>query len=271
MKSSIVKSINSLPALSKTISEINKVCANPDSGVMDLVKIIENDPMIVANILKFANSPLYNFGHEIKNISQAVSRFGIKMIRSIILGNSIRKLLNVDTKPYGVTSEKFAEISMLQATLVLNWYKKIDRNKADELYLAAFLQEIGKILIANYIIQENEDISFASEIKVSNNIVEVEKLYVDVTSAQITAKVFEHWKFENKFIDMIRYSDTPSKATQYVKEYATVLNIIKTIIPVNQPLSEQSINFGLRKAKNAGYDHEILEDEIDKLLEILDR
>ncbi|MEA1956471.1 MAG: HDOD domain-containing protein [Campylobacterota bacterium] len=267
MKNSIVKSINSLPTLSKTISGINKVCTNEDSSVMDLVKIIENDPMIVANILKLANSPLYNFGREIKNVSQAVSRFGMNMIRSMVLGNSIKKLLNVDMKPYGISSVKFAEVSMLQASLILSWYKHIDKEKAEELYLAAFLQEIGKILLANYIIQENEDISFASEIETSNNISQVEKSYVDVTSSEITAKVFEHWNFDNKFIEMIRYSDNPLKAPDDIKEYSMALNIIKTIIPVNQPLSEQSINFGLRKASDTGYNHEILEDEIDKILE----
>jgi len=267
MKVSILNSVKSLPPLSQTLIDVNRVCLNHDSSVLDLTKVLKNDPMIVANILKLANSPLYNFGREIKNISQAVSRFGMTMTRSIVIDNSIRKLLNVDMKPYCVTSGKFAEISLLQSTLIMNWYKNVDEDKVEELYLAAFLQEVGKILIANYIIQENESMSFSSEINISNNIAQVEKDYVDTTSSEVTAKVFQHWNFDENFIDMIKYSDNPSKASEDIKEYATALNIIKTIIPINNPLSEQSINFGLRKASDAGYNHEILEDEIDKLKE----
>jgi len=270
MKSSIAESIKSLPPLSKTILDINRVYADKEAGVADLAKVIAHDPMIVANLLKNANSPLYGFGKEIKNVAQAVSLFGMSMTRSIALGNSVRKLLNVDMQPYGITSEKFAEISELQATLMLQWYEKVDKQKADDLYLAAFLQETGKILIASDVIQEDEDVSFKAEVEFSNNLAQLEKSYVNVSSSEVTAEVFHHWGFNKKFIDMIRYSDNPSAAPQEVVEYATALNIVKTILPINKPFSEQAINFGLRKARDAGYDYEMLEDVVDDMLDVIE-
>jgi len=269
VKSSIINSIKSLPPLSKTIMDINRVYADEESSINDLAKVIEHDPMIIANLLKAANSPLYGFGREIRNAAQAVSLFGMSMTRSIALGNSVRKLLNVDMQPYGITSDKFAEISSMQATLMLNWYKKVDKNKAEKLYLAAFLQETGKILIASDIIQEDEAMSFSSEVEMSNNLAQVERSYVEVSSAEVTAKVFEHWGFDDEFIEMIKYSDNPNAAPQEIKEYATALHIVKTMIPINKPLSEQAINFGLKKANDAGYNHEILEDSVDDMLDTL--
>lgn len=270
MKSSIIESINSLPPLSKTIAEINAVFAKEDAGIGDLAKVIEKDPMIVANLLKAANSPLYGFGKEIRNASQAVSLFGMSMTRSIAIGNSVRKLLNVDMQPYNITSDRFADISSLQAVLMLRWYNAIDPKKADKLYLAAFLQETGKILIANSIIQEDEAISFASEIENSNNLAQVERAYVDVTSAEVTAMVFEHWGFDDEFIEMIRYADSPMDAPADIKEYSLALHIVKTIVAVNKPFSEQTINFGLKKADDAGYNHKILEDAVDDILDTLE-
>lgn len=270
MKSSIIDSIKSLPPLSKTIAEINRVYADESAGVGEMAKAIESDPMIVANLLKSANSPLYGFGREIKNVMQAVSLFGMSMTRSIALGNSVRKLLNVDMKPYGITSDRFADISSMQATLMMKWYSKIDRAKADKLYLAAFLQETGKILISSDVIQEDEDTSFASEISLSNNIAAVEKAYVDVTSAEVTAEVFAHWGFDDDFVQMILYADNPSAAPKETQEFSHALNIVKTIIPMNKPLDELSINFGLRKARDLGYDHELLEDVVDAMLDTLD-
>ena len=269
MKNSIINNIKSLPPLSKTISEVNRICADESAGIMDLAKVIQSDPMIIANLLKTANSPLYGFGKEIRNASQAVSLFGMGLTRSIAIGNSVRKLLNVDMQPYGITSDRFAEISAQQAALMLQWYKKIDKQKAEELYLAAFLQETGKILISSDIIQEDETTSFYSEVEQSNNLAQVEKSYVDVTSAEVTAKVFEHWGFDDDFIEMIRYSDNPAAASQDVREYSTALNIVKSILPINKPFSEVAINIGLKKASNAGYDHELLEDVIDDMLDVL--
>ena len=269
MKSSIIDSIKSLPPLSATIIEINKIHANPNATISDMAKVIEHDPMIVANLLKAANSPLYGFHRQIKSATQAVSLFGMGMTRSIVIGNSIRKLLNVDMKPYGISSDRFAKISALQAALMLSWYKKLDKKKAEKLHLAAFLQETGKILIASSVIQDDEDISFASEVEMSNNLSVVEKTYTDMTCGEVTALVFEHWKFDKDFIGMIRYSDNPSLAPDDIKEYSMALNIIKTAIPINKPLSEMGINFALKKADDAGYDHEILEDSIDDMLDTL--
>jgi len=267
VKSSIIDSIKALPPLSKTILDLNKVYADENSSIHDLVKVIEGDPMIVANLLKASNSPLYGFGKEIKNVGQAVSLFGMSMTRSIALGNSVRKLLNVDMQPYGITSEKFAEISAMQATLMVNWYQKIDKKKAEQLYLAAFLQETGKILIASDIIQEDEATSFYSEVETSMDLAQVEKSYVEVTSSEVTAKVFEHWRFDKRFIKMIQYADNPEAAPNELKEYSMALHIVKTALAVNRPLCEQSINFALQKASNAGYDHTLLEDAIDDILD----
>ena len=269
MKSSIIDSIKSLPPLSKTITEINRIYADDDSSVADMAKAIESDPMIIANLLKAASSALYDFSKDIKNAGHAVSLFGMSMTRSIAIGNSLRKLLNVDMQPYGVTSERFAEISSLQATLIHDWYKKIDIEKAEKLYLAALLQETGKILIASDIIQEDEAISFKSEVELSNNLAQVERSYVNVSSSEVTALVFEHWGFDQDMIDMIKYADNPKFAPNDIIEYSIALNIVKTIIPINKPLSEQAINFGLRRAVDEMYDHEILEDSIDDLLDTL--
>jgi len=267
LKSSIIDSIKSLPPLSTTIMEINRIYADENATIKDMAKAIEHDPMIIANILKIANSPLYGFGREIKNAAQAVSLFGMNMTRSIAIGNSIKKLLNVDMQPYGITSEEFAKISSLQATLMFSWYKKIDRRKAEELYLAAFLQETGKILIASEVIQNDETISFASEIENSNNIAMVENAYSNATCGEVTALVFKHWGFDSNFIEMIKYSDNPSAAPDSIKEYSTALNIVKTVVPVNKPFSDMSINFGLKKAADAGYDTALLQETISHIVD----
>ena len=269
MRSSLVESIKSLPALPKTIVEMQQVCSNPDVGINDLISVVQKDPMIVANLLKAANSPLYCFGKEIKSVAQAVSLFGMSMTRSIAIGNSVKKLLNVDMEPYGVSSEKFADISNQQAVLMYNWYSKIDRKKMENLFLACFLQETGKIIIASDVIKEDLLFNFKSEIEISNNIPQVEFSYVEETTATVTAAIFEHWKFDETFVDIIRFSDTYAKAPKDIKEYATALNIVKTIAPVNGPFSDQAISFGLRKAHDAGYDHEMLEDIVEDVMDQL--
>ncbi len=269
MNHAILESIKSLPPLPKSIAQIQKITVDPKSSIADLVKVIEEDPMIIANLLKAANSPLYSFSKNITSVSQAVSLFGMSMTRSIVLGNAVRKLLNVDMEPYGTSSEKFADVSSKQASLIFSWYNKIDRQKGDKLFLAALLQETGKILIASHIIQKDETTRFRSEIDMSHNIAMVEQSYIGETTASITAAIFEHWGFDADFVDMIRFSDDPQYAPQELREFATALNIVKTVVPINDPFGDIAITIGLKKASDAGYNHELLEDCIDDILDTL--
>jgi HD-like signal output (HDOD) protein len=267
MNPSILERIKSLPPLPKTLVEVQAVCDRPDGSIGELASIVEHDPMIVANLLKSANSPLYGFGKEIASVSQAVSLFGMSMTRSVAISASVKKLLKVDMAPYKITPDQFADISSTQAALINRWFKKIDPSKKDKLFLAALLQETGKIIIADEILQRDEAELFESEILSTHNIASIEHSFVEETTASVTAAIFKFWGFDDEFVQTILYSDQPQKAPENIRQMAYALHIVKHAVPVNAPLGETSIAIALKKASDAGFDHEILEDEIDALLE----
>ncbi len=269
MKESLVKSINALPPLSQTILEINKIYNNPDAGVADMAKVIEKDPMVMANLLKTANSPLYGFAREIKSVTQAVSLFGLSTTRAIVLGNSIRKLLNVDMEPYKVSSEQFANISALQAKLVFEWLRLKDKSLAEDLQLIAFLQETGKILIASEIIKDDETYAFSSEIELTNDVAGVERSFVGSSASEVSGYIFEYWKFDDPFLEKIYYADNPNEAPDEYQKAAQILHVVKAIVPINKPLAQNSIAIGLKKAEKFGLDVASLEEAIQKVQKVV--
>ena len=260
----IVNKIKSLPPLPKSFGQINSICLNPNSGIGDLAKVIEADPMLVANLLKIANSPLYGSSREIKGILQAISLFGMLTTRSLVVSISVKKLLGVDMEPYGVSPEEFVHISSLQSLLVMKWYKKVDASKVDDLFLAALLQDTGKILIADEVVKNDEVYHFKSEIETAYNVASVEKIYVDTTTAEVTSKIFEHWGFDENTVNMIRFSDDYEKAGE-LRSYSLVLKILKTAVPINSPLSERSVNMAVAILKKEGMDTELFLDTIQDI------
>ena len=223
--------------------------------------------MLVANLLKVANSPLYSFRREIKSVLQAVSLFGMSTTRALTTDISIKKLLSVDIEPYGVTPEDFVKISATQSALMREWYSKIDRRKLDILFLASLLQETGKILIADEIVKNDEVMQFKSEIEVATNIAEVEKMYVGTTTSKIAAKIFEHWGFDETMVDAINFADDTEAAPEEIKEYSTALKIVKTAVPINSPLSERSVNIALSIVQKEGLNCDIFTEAIEKVID----
>jgi len=267
MIENIVERIKTLPPLPKSFHQINEICSSDKSTIDQLAKVIETDPMLVANLLKVANSPLYSFRKEIKSVLQAVSLFGMSTTRSLTTDISIKKLLSVDIEPYGITPEDFVMISGLQSRLMREWYSKVDRAKVDTLFLAALLQETGKILIADEIVKNDEVTQFKSEIESTTNIASVEKMYVETTTAAITSKIFEHWGFDETMVEAIHYADSYNQAPDEIRAYSLALRVVKTAVPMNAPLSERSVTIALNLVKNEGFDENIFANAVEKIIE----
>ncbi|BAF70299.1 HDOD domain-containing protein [Nitratiruptor sp. SB155-2] len=193
MKDDLIKRIRSLPPLPKTIDEFEKAVGKEDVDLEEVVEILQRDPMLVADILKYVNSSFYGLREKIEDLGRAVSYLGIQEVRSIVMQNSIKKLFNIDMEPYGITAERFAHISHMQSKLMELWYKKHNPAKARFLKLAAFLQELGKIVIADIIIQEDMVYPFRSEIEMTNDVAYVEKSFVGASASEVTGAMFDYW------------------------------------------------------------------------------
>lgn len=267
MLDQLAERIKSLPPLPKSFHQISVVCNNDNASVHDLALIIEEDPMLVANLLKVANSPLYSFRREIKSVLQAVSLFGMSTTRSLVTDMSIKKLLNVDMAPYGVTPEEFAHISSLQGALMMHWYKRVDPSKIEILFLCALLQETGKILIADEVVKNDETYQFKSEIENSTNVANVEKMFVGTSCSEVTARIFEHWKFDDFMVQSIRYADNLENAPIEIRPYSLALKVVKTAIPINAPLSERSITIAQNLILKENLNEELFASALDKVLE----
>jgi len=241
MNESILARIRSLPPLPETIIELQKVCSNPDASLMDLAKVIEKDPMVTANLIKAANSPFYGFSREIASVAQAVSLFGMSTVKGIAMSNSVSSALKIDLAPYGIAPHRFAEISAMQNALLQRWKPSNDKHDMDLLITASFLQETGKVVIAQEVVKMGKTEEFKAHLEQAESISDVEKMYVGETTAGITAAIFEQWRFEEHLIEAIRASDNPLDAEDGMKTCAGVLSVIKTLVDPINAFSDKSI------------------------------
>jgi len=150
---------------------------------------------------------------------------------------------------------------------MLQWFGKVDASKVDLLFLAALLQETGKILIADEIAKNNETFQFRSEIESCSNIADVERMFVRITSSEVTARIFKHWKFDKTMVEAIEYTDTLGAASDAIRPYAFALKVVKTAIPLNSPLSERSITLALNLLEKEQCDKTLFLEVINKLKE----
>lgn len=249
----MLEEIKSLPPLPVSVIRIQEICMNNDTDIEELSRVIEHDPMLSANILKSVNSPLYGMSKEISSIHQAVMLFGISMIRGFAAASAIKKSVSVDLSSYCATIDELTQISALQTALAREWYRSVDKTMLPLLQSCAFLMELGKLVASHKVIRSGNLDRFLKEIEDGEPLDAVEKKYLDSSSYDIAAAMFEHWNFEPALIDALKEISDPSPQNVY----AQVLKVITQAVNFQGIFSDEGINaalesiehFGLNKSK----------------------
>jgi len=238
----IIKNIDSLPPLSDIAILVQELDKSHNEDIVKLVKLIESDALLTANILKMINSPLYAFSQKINSITKAVVFLGTQTIYALVLNYAMKENLKADPQIYGFNSTQFNEMCQLQSSLVMQWYGKINLKDARLLSSLALMMESGKLVLSMEVAKsEYADIFRKSFIECAN-IQEFEKELIDSTSYQISALLFEHWNLEPLYIDILHALDYKEYSKESLEKYVAIIEIVRTSINLREILTDQSIS-----------------------------
>lgn len=263
MTEEILKKIKQLPPLPESAMQIEAVYQDPDSSFNDMVKILEKDPLLTADILKAANSPLYGFSREINAISQAVGLFGMGTVRGFALASIVKKSFALDLSPYGISNEMFSALSKKQHGLMTAWCLRKENRLLGVLSPAAFLVEIGKVLIAQQIMSDGKQEEFQVALKELGDVEAAERQVVGVDTPEVSATIFSQWKFEEGLVDVIRNCQNPDKAEDDDVRPARILHVVRVAVPINGKITDESI----QAAKELINKYSLDIDSFDKAIE----
>ena len=241
MTEEILKKIKQLPPLPESAMQIEAVYQNPDSSFNDMVKILEKDPLLTADILKAANSPLYGFSREINAISQAVGLFGMGTVRGFALASIVKKSFNLDLSAYGISNDMFSALSKKQHGLMTAWCLRKENRLLGVLSPAAFLVEIGKVLIAQQIMTDGKEEAFRDALSNLQDVEAAEREVVGVDTPEVSATIFAQWKFEEGLVDVIRNCQNPENAAEEDKRPARILHVVRVAVPINGTVTDASV------------------------------
>lgn len=195
----IFDEIEKLPPLPETIKDLKNAYADEKSSAKDLEDIIKIDPVLVADILKVANSPYYGFSHEINDLRHAIVLFGFDEIVNFAIYSILKKSFDFDLSLYKISSNDFINLSTLKSKI--SKYLIDDKKNSKLLESSAFLSDIGKLIISKYAKIKNIefDIDDISLIDIDRK----EKEVFGYSTLDVTVSIFEKWNFDRKFVKII--------------------------------------------------------------------
>lgn len=266
MTEEILRKIKQLPPLPESAMQIEAIYQDPNSSFNDMVKVLEKDPLLTADILKAANSPLYGFSREINAISQAVGLFGMGTVRGFALASIVKKSFSLDLSAYGINNEMFAMLSKKQHGLMTAWCLRKENRLLGVLSPAAFLVEIGKVIIAQQIMADKLEEKFRDALKELQDVEAAEREVVGADTPEVSAKIFEQWKFEENLVNVLRYCTEPDKAENPDdKRAAQILHVVRVTVPINGLVTDASIQEAKALISEYGLDMESFDKAIENV------
>lgn len=205
----ISQEIEYLEPISPTLPRLAQLIDDPDSGLNEIVAVIEYDPMMTANCLKLANSAYYATGYEVDTVRGAVQKLGTGRILEYSVGREIGGRLKKACPEYGLRECELWEHSVAAATaasLLPQFAKKPVHQAA---FTASLLHDLGKIVMSRYLDEEllNDIQNWIKSRK--GTYVEAETAVLGCNHAQIGGLIARRWKFPAILAESIAYHHDP--------------------------------------------------------------
>lgn len=255
---SLIKTIDELPPLSDSAILIQKLYAEGAENVdiIKLVRIIESDALLTANILKMINAPFYGFSTKIASVSQAVSLFGTHTVYGLVIKYAMNQKIKAKTQAYNISPTDFNDMCHIQSHLMMQWYSKIDLRHAQFLAPLALIMESGKLVLAQEIANSAYTVEFKQGLKECEEIEKYEYDLIGTTSYHLSGLLFEHWNLEPLYVTMLKNLDIEDEYISGKMEYyIDTLDVIRTAVNVKNFLTDESIAQASFIVKEMDLDH----------------
>lgn len=271
MKKILIEKMDSLPPLPHSIIELNDLKKFKHSTPEKLIKVIEQDPLMIVTILKIANSAMFGFRSKVETVSRAIHLLGTNFTISIAMGTLIQDTLKSNLCAYAVSTEDFLYSSALATKIVNTWISSIDFDLKDELLLPAFLQETGKFVISEVIQENKQTEEFLQFLDEHQDISICEEKFMGYSCARITANIFKNWSLDHNLVFSIGFVGNTKDCPKEFLKKVQILEIVKILTNVRSPLSDLAVETAITKVIEYGFDLEHFVNSIDVIKEEIEK
>jgi len=216
----IISDVRSFPSMSGTAVKVLKLVDDPESTASKIEELLRYDPAITANILKLTNSAYFGLPARIGSVRQAIVLLGWKRLGKLVMTSCVNAILDKPVPGYDLPSGELWRHSIAVSVAAELLAKELGIAADDEVYTAALLHDLGKLVLGNYVRKDLQAIERAAGEGIPFQVAEREVLGTD--HAEIGGRLLKSWSFPESLVKSVRYHHDPDAA----KEPNTIIDLV---------------------------------------------
>lgn len=146
-----------LPAMPLVAVKALHLLRSPSASLGAVAAILENDPLVSAQVLRLANSAVYAARESAVSISQAVSRVGMRALEAVLIEVSASGVFASKNKDINAACQRMWEHSLATGVLARDIaglvFGAAGQEFAQTAFLSGLLHDIGKPVLAAVLLE----------------------------------------------------------------------------------------------------------------------
>jgi putative nucleotidyltransferase with HDIG domain len=216
-----VRRIKNLPTLPGVVAKISRMVENPETSAATVGRIIAQDQVLSAKVLRMANSAFFGMSRKISSIPQALMILGFDVVKGLVLTSSVFDMIQKSMAGLWEHSIGCAAAAGAVADT-------LGRDDAEEILVAGLLHDLGKVVLA---LNLPDDLKLIREQVQSGRLFfhEAEAAVLDFHHGEIGQWLAEHWNLPENLAEPMRLHHHPERAVIY-PEVTAIVHIADSVI-----------------------------------------
>ena len=198
-----LKTCTNFPTPPPVAMQVIQLAQNPDIDLATVADAVSADPAIAAKVMRIANSAMYARRRQSSNLRQALIVLGLNATLTLALSFTLVATLRKNP-PKGFDFDAYWRRTILAATWGKLLAGEFGRRDAEEVFLAALLQDLGMLAIDKIAPDVYEGITpFQLE---HARVAQHEKTHLETDHRAIGAWLLESWNMPKHLVQAVQHS-----------------------------------------------------------------
>jgi HD-like signal output (HDOD) protein len=235
----LISAMRQLPPTARVLARLQKLLADPNSGLDDVAEIIRLDASLTTRVIQISNSVWFGRGIPCRTIEDAVNRVGFREIYRLVAVVASGAMVAGALTSYGRTADIIWDESV-SCGVACELIAELTGEDSSVAYTAGLLHLIGRTPIDYFIQTKTPDRKLPEEgfpLEFSG----AEFALLGYTQAEVGACMLNRWDFTPLVSEPIRRQYDPLDAEEPYDRIAAILfggRLMRTVFLGNEELGE---------------------------------
>ncbi|MEQ1619834.1 MAG: HDOD domain-containing protein [Methylococcales bacterium] len=220
----LIACVDKMPAFPRSVQQVVYLTSDLNASAKEIVRVIENDPIMTLKILKAINSAFYGLPNKITSVQRAVVHLGLNTIKNLALGVAAMGMLKTQNKANFDTS-LFLLHSLTTAAMSKKLAEQIglSQTECSDSFVGGLLHDFGKVVFAEFMADEFK-LALEKSKLIQSPLHEAEVEFIGINHAQVGRMLAERWGLSEQLIDLIAHHHDPAGNQSALSDCVFVAN-----------------------------------------------